>query len=170
LKMDDRKHSICQGILVGELYAYFRQHRIGKVLPEFSLRLWPESRHNLRTPDIAVSLNENLHEEEKYETNAPDLAIEIVSDDDKVSAVRSSLGIRHANLPGDPAGVQLECYRDFLLGKARALTRCAVELDWMNSSRTGWLSAFEEHLCGKLTGGHSLRENSESGSMHVEMK
>jgi len=56
-------------------------------LPQLSLRLWPENKHNFRLPDIAVFLNENLHEEEKYETRGPDLAIEIVSDDDKASAV-----------------------------------------------------------------------------------
>jgi Uma2 family endonuclease len=36
-------------------------------------------------PDIAVFLNENLHEDEQYESRAPDLAIEIASDDDKAS-------------------------------------------------------------------------------------
>jgi Uma2 family endonuclease len=86
-KMADRKHSYSQAVLSGELYAYFKQRPIGQVLPEFSLRLWPENKYNFRVPDIAVFLNENLHEEERYATRGPDLAIEIVSDDDTASAV-----------------------------------------------------------------------------------
>jgi Uma2 family endonuclease len=84
-KMADRKHSKSQGFLIAKLFNYFEQNPIGQVLPEFSLRLWPENKHRLPTPDIAVFRNENLHEEEKYETHAPDLAIEIASDDDKAS-------------------------------------------------------------------------------------
>jgi Uma2 family endonuclease len=86
-KMADRKHSSSQDVLHGELYLYFKQNPIGQALPEFSLRLWPENKYNFRVPDIAVFLNENLHEEEKYATRGPDLAIEIVSDDDMASAV-----------------------------------------------------------------------------------
>jgi len=86
-KMPDRKHSDIQDILHGELYLYFKKNSIGKAMPEFSLRLWPEKKRELRTPDIAVFLNEKLRGIEKYATRAPDLAIEIVSDDDKVSAV-----------------------------------------------------------------------------------
>lgn len=86
-KMADRKHSNSQDVLHGEFYLYFKQNPIGRALPEFSLRLWPESEHNFRVPDLSVFLNENLHEEEKYETRGPDLAIEIVSDNDVASAV-----------------------------------------------------------------------------------
>ena len=86
-KMPDRKHSKIQAVLTTKLFTYFEQNPIGEVLPEFSLRLWPDNVHRLPTPDIAVFLNENIHEEEKYATRAPDLAIEIVSDDDKASAV-----------------------------------------------------------------------------------
>ena len=86
-KMPDRKHSDIQDVLHGELYLYFKQNPIGKAMPEFSLRFWPEKKRELRTPDIAVFLNENLRSIEKYATRAPDLAIEIASDDDRASAV-----------------------------------------------------------------------------------
>jgi len=86
-KMADRKHSKIQAVLTTKFFTYFEQNPIGEVLPEFSLRLWPENIHRLPTPDIAVFLNENIHEEEKYATRAPDLAIEIVSDDDRASSV-----------------------------------------------------------------------------------
>ncbi len=84
-KMANKNHSGVQGYLIWKLYSYFEQHPIGRALPEYSVRLWPESKLNLRTPDVAVFLNENLHEEEKYEPHAPDLAIEIVSDDDRAT-------------------------------------------------------------------------------------
>jgi Uma2 family endonuclease len=86
-KMGDRKHSRIQRALIVKFSAYFEQNPIGEAFPEFSLRLWPENIHRLPTPDIAVFLNENLQEEEKYATRAPDLAIEIVSDDDRATIV-----------------------------------------------------------------------------------
>lgn len=85
-KWADKTHSKAQAHLIGELYSYFENKPIGLVLPEYSVRLWPESKLNLRTPDIAVFLNESLSEEE-YEPRAPDLAIEIVSDDDRAEEI-----------------------------------------------------------------------------------
>jgi Uma2 family endonuclease len=73
--------------LIVKFSAYFEQNPIGEAFPEFSLRLWPENVHRLPTPDIAVFLNENIIEDEKYATRAPDLAIEIVSDDDRATVV-----------------------------------------------------------------------------------
>jgi Uma2 family endonuclease len=37
----------------------------------------------MRVPDLAVVLNENIHEGERYDTRAPDLAVEIVSYNDR---------------------------------------------------------------------------------------
>lgn len=86
-KMADTKHAKSQDVLHGELYLYFAHNPIGRALPECSVRLWPESKLNLRTPDIAVFLNQSIRAEEKYETRAPDLAIEIVSDDDRATLI-----------------------------------------------------------------------------------
>jgi len=86
-KMADSKHSRGQRVLIVKLSVYFEQNPIGEAFPEFSLRLWPESKHRLPTPDIAVFLNENLRAIGKYATRAPDLTIEIASDDDKAAAV-----------------------------------------------------------------------------------
>ncbi len=86
-KMASKTHSKIQSYLTGKFFVYFEQNPIGIGLAENSVRLWPESKLNLRTPDIAVFLNENLHEEEEYETRAPDLAIEIVSDDDRATEI-----------------------------------------------------------------------------------
>jgi Uma2 family endonuclease len=80
-KMPDSQHSDAHGLLCGELVNYFKANPIGRVRPEFTLRLWPENPHEGRTPDLSVILNENF-KEERYGSSAPDLAIEIISRDD----------------------------------------------------------------------------------------
>ncbi len=94
-KMPDDQHADAQGRLGGELYIYFKTNPIGVVRPEFMLRLWAENPYEGRMPDLSVILNENL-KEERYGSlrpdskiqgsgagRAPDLAIEIVSRDDR---------------------------------------------------------------------------------------
>lgn len=85
--MADSKHSRIQITLGAKLYNYFQQNPIGEVMTEFSLRLWPENKHRLPTPDLAVFLNKNQRAIGKYATRAPDLTIEIASDDDKASTL-----------------------------------------------------------------------------------
>lgn len=81
-KMPDEQHADAQGRLGGELYIYFKTNPIGVVRPEFMLRLWAENPYEGRMPDLSVILNENL-KKERYGSRAPDLAIEIVSRDDR---------------------------------------------------------------------------------------
>ncbi len=86
-KMSDAKHSDAQGLLCGELVAYFKTNPIGRVRPEFTLRLWPDKPNESRVPDLSVILNESLQQDARYGTHAPDLAIEIVSHDDSWGAL-----------------------------------------------------------------------------------
>jgi Uma2 family endonuclease len=81
-KMPDDKHSDVQGLLCIELGIYFKANPIGRVRPEFILRLWPDNKYESRMPDISVILNESF-KDERYGTRAPDLAIEIVSQYDR---------------------------------------------------------------------------------------
>ncbi len=81
-KMPDDKHSDVQGLLCTELGIYFKANPIGRVRPEFMLRLWPDNKYESRMPDISVILNESF-KEERYGTRAPDVAIEIVSQYDR---------------------------------------------------------------------------------------
>jgi Uma2 family endonuclease len=85
-KMPDDQHADAQGILGGELYIYFKTNRIGRVRPEYMLRLWAENPYEGRMPDLAVILNENF-KRERYGSRAPDLAIEILSRGDDKSAL-----------------------------------------------------------------------------------
>jgi len=81
-KFGDNLHSDAQALLCGAIGAYFKTKPIGRVRLEFTLCLWPENRYEARTPDLSMILNESL-KEEKYGSRAPDLAIEIVSEDDR---------------------------------------------------------------------------------------
>ena len=84
--MPDDQHADAQGLLCIELGIYFKANPIGRVRPEYMLRLWPENPYEGRMPDLAVILNENF-KKERYGSRAPDLAIEILSRDDDKSAL-----------------------------------------------------------------------------------
>lgn len=81
-EMADYKHSQTHILLGGKLLNYFIINPIGRVLLELSHRLWPDNPYESRKPDLAIILNEHLSEIERYPTRAPDIAIEIISEDD----------------------------------------------------------------------------------------
>jgi Uma2 family endonuclease len=87
LKGGDAQHSDAQALLCCEVFEYFQSNPIGRLLMEFTHRLWPENPYEARTPDLSIILNEHLNEIERYATRAPDIAIEIVSRDDGWSAL-----------------------------------------------------------------------------------
>lgn len=82
-KIPDDKHSDTQSLLGARLTYYFFAKPIGRVRTEFEHRPWPDNPYEGRLPDLSVLLNENLKRDERYATHAPDLAIEIVSSDDR---------------------------------------------------------------------------------------
>ncbi|MCI0694513.1 Uma2 family endonuclease [candidate division KSB1 bacterium] len=81
-KMADYDHSQTQMLLGDKLLDYFIANPIGRVLPQLTHRLWPENPYQGRLPDLSVILNEHFQETERYPTRAPDIAIEIISEDD----------------------------------------------------------------------------------------
>ncbi len=81
-KMPDQNHGQTQILLGGKLLNYFIGNPIGRVMSEVTHRLWPENLHEGRLPDLSVILNEHLELEKSYPTRAPDIAIEIISEDD----------------------------------------------------------------------------------------
>ncbi|MEK7727682.1 MAG: Uma2 family endonuclease [candidate division KSB1 bacterium] len=86
-KMPDKNHSIAQTLLISELVIYFKAHPFGQLHTELLHRLWPENPYEGRMPDLAVILNENLKNLDRYPTRAPDIAIEIISSKDAWTAV-----------------------------------------------------------------------------------
>jgi Uma2 family endonuclease len=82
-KMADNFHSEAQILLGAEFVSYFKVNPIGRARTESTIRPWPENPYESRVPDIAVVLNENIRAGEKYDTRAPDLAVEIVSYKDR---------------------------------------------------------------------------------------
>ncbi len=86
-KMPDNDHSRAQTLLISELVVYFKACPIGQLRTELMHRLWPENPYEGRMPDLAVILNENLNDGERYPTRAPDIAIEIISSRDAWKAL-----------------------------------------------------------------------------------
>jgi Uma2 family endonuclease len=82
-KMADNFHAESQALLSAEFVSYFKNNPIGRVRTESTIRPWPDNPYEMRVPDLAVVLNENIHEGEGYDTRAPDLAVEIVSYNDR---------------------------------------------------------------------------------------
>jgi Uma2 family endonuclease len=80
--MADYEHARSQSLLNAKLVNYLTSNPVGQVLTELNHRLWPENPHESRKPDLSVILNEHLQEAERYPTRAPDLAVEIISEDD----------------------------------------------------------------------------------------
>jgi len=78
----DYQHSQTQGLLCFALGNYFEAAPIGHVFIGLTHLLWPENPHEAREPDLSVILNEHLELEKSYPTRAPDIAVEIISEDD----------------------------------------------------------------------------------------
>lgn len=82
-KMADNFHSESQARIGGKLFVFLEANPIGRVRVESTIRPWPENPYESRVPDIAVVLNESIRAGERYDTRAPDLAVEIVSYKDR---------------------------------------------------------------------------------------
>jgi Uma2 family endonuclease len=83
-KMANPIHAYFQIKLASKLDAYLEQNPIGALFDDLNLRLLPEDEGYLRRPDLAFYLNENRPKIDQPHTLAPDLAIEIVSEDSKL--------------------------------------------------------------------------------------
>jgi len=81
-KEADYQHSKTQSLLCFELGNHFEAAPIGQVFIGLTHLLWPENPYEVREPDVSVILNEHLELEKRYPTRAPDIAIEIISEDD----------------------------------------------------------------------------------------
>jgi len=78
----DYQHSQTQGLLCFALSNYFEAAAIGHVFIGLTHLLWPENPYEAREPDLSIILNERLELGQRYPTRAPDIAIEIISEDD----------------------------------------------------------------------------------------
>jgi len=78
-KTHEAKHADARALLCGALGKFLMRHPIGRVRLGAMLLLWPDNPYGACRADLSVVLNENIREEQRYATRAPDLAIEIVS-------------------------------------------------------------------------------------------
>jgi len=80
-KMVKPKHGAFVSELNIELGVYLRQHPTGRLFTDISLRLFPDDEGQSRRPDVSFYLNENAPISDESPTNAPDLAVEILTSD-----------------------------------------------------------------------------------------
>ncbi len=78
-KMPNSDHSYIQIKLGSLLDRYLEEHPLGMVFTELSVRIFPNDERQLRTPDLALCLNNNLPVKGELAKTAPDLAVEIVT-------------------------------------------------------------------------------------------
>jgi Uma2 family endonuclease len=78
-KMPNSEHSYIQARLCILLGAYLEEHPVGMVFTELSVRIFPDDERQMRTPDLAFCLNDNLPIKGELATTAPDLAVEIIT-------------------------------------------------------------------------------------------
>lgn len=74
------------GVITIRLGIHNEQSRFGEIYPEQSFQCFPEDSDLIRRPDIAFITSDRLAgvEEQGHVTVAPDLAIEVVSPNDKI--------------------------------------------------------------------------------------
>jgi len=87
-----KKATFAEGVIqvnIGqEIGNYLESHQIGLVAANANFRLWPKRVRESRAPDLSFILQERLPENlYRYLPMAPDLAIEILSPDDKFMQV-----------------------------------------------------------------------------------
>ncbi|MGH7452926.1 MAG: Uma2 family endonuclease [bacterium] len=78
-KMANSDHSYIQAKLCSSLDVYLENHPGGMVFTELSVRIFPGNERNMRTPDLALCLNDNLPIKGELATTAPDIAVEIIT-------------------------------------------------------------------------------------------
>jgi len=83
-KMAAFAHGKIQLRIAGKLDHYLEQNPIGEAVTETNFQLWPERRNQSRIPDIAFVKKERVPEDQwRFADLAPDLAVEIISPEDK---------------------------------------------------------------------------------------
>lgn len=78
-KMPNSEHSYIKLKLAAAFDAYLEAHPIGMAFTELSVRIFPNDDRQMRTPDLALCLNDNLPIKGALATAAPDLAVEIIT-------------------------------------------------------------------------------------------
>ncbi len=87
-KMASFAHGVIEHNIGAEIRNYLKTNPIGLLSGDANFRLWPKRARESRAPDLSFILKERLPENLfRYLPMAPDLAIEILSPDDKFMQV-----------------------------------------------------------------------------------
>jgi Uma2 family endonuclease len=82
-KMANLEHGFIQTNVIGVLRDYLKTHPIGRIASETNFRLWDDRLKESRIPDLCFIAKERVPKDKRrFPDMAPDLAVEIVSEDD----------------------------------------------------------------------------------------
>jgi Uma2 family endonuclease len=91
-KMANFDHGIIQNNVGGALRDYLKTHPIGRAATETNFRLWSDRPKESRIPDVCFIAKERIPKDKRrFPALAPDLAVEIVSEDDSYKKIMAKV-------------------------------------------------------------------------------
>jgi Uma2 family endonuclease len=87
------EHGLLQGRIAADLDHYLEKNMLGHAMIETTYRLWPNRSDQARRPDISFIGNDRLPKDLwRFPIGAPDLAVEIISPEDKFMHLMTKVG------------------------------------------------------------------------------
>lgn len=91
-KMANFEHGVIQNNIGGALRDYLKTHPIGRAATETNFRLWSDRPTESRIPDVCFIAKERIPKNKRrFPDVAPDLAVEIVSEDDSYNKIMAKV-------------------------------------------------------------------------------
>ena len=91
-KMANFDHALIQSNVHGTIFIYLKSHPIGYVVDEANFRLWNDRPKESRIPDVSFVAKERVPKDKpRFLAMAPDLAVEIVSEDDSYKKIMAKV-------------------------------------------------------------------------------
>jgi len=91
-KMANFGHGVIQNNIGGALRDYLKTHPIGRAATETNFRLWSDRPKESRIPDVCFIVKERIPKDKRrFPAMAPDLAVEIVSEDDGYNKIMAKV-------------------------------------------------------------------------------
>ncbi len=91
-KIANFDHALIQSNVHGAIFIYLKSRPIGYVVDEANFRLWNDRPKESRIPDVAFVAKERAPKDKhRFLAMAPDLAVEIVSEDDSYNKIMAKV-------------------------------------------------------------------------------
>jgi len=91
-KMANFDHALIQSNVHGAIFIHLKSHPIGYAVEEANFRLWNDRPKESRIPDVSFVAKERVPKDKhRFLAMAPDLAVEIVSEDDSYNKIMAKV-------------------------------------------------------------------------------